>query len=163
MVRCSAIFDLRHKEVMWDKMDTFLRTKDSDRTADWWKRYWRGPWTLADCGYANCTHQNHQEGRWRPVKRGTGCGANGDERQALGTFVGNLVDYTQTASQEHEQKLIELGRPNLFVRNPVPSKKEWDAVQALHPKLLLCSVPCAAGLSASDTAAFAELMVRLRG
>ena len=32
MVRCSAIFDLRHEEVMWDKMDAFLRTKDSDRT-----------------------------------------------------------------------------------------------------------------------------------
>ena len=127
---------------MWDKMDTFLRTKDSARTADWWKRYWRGPWTLADCGYGNCTHQNHQEGKWRPVKRGTGCGANGDERQGLGTFVGNLVGYTRSASEDHEQKLIEAGRPNLFVRNPVPSKKEWDAVQALHPKILLCSVPC---------------------
>ena len=103
MIRCSAIFDPRHKEVMWDKMDTFLRTKDSARTADWWKRYWRGPWTLADCGYGNCTHQNHQEGKWRPVKRGTGCGANGDERRGLGTFVGNLVGYTRSASEDHEQ------------------------------------------------------------
>ena len=118
---------------------------------------------LADCGYGNCTHQNHQEGKWRPVKRGTGCGANGDERQGLrvGTFVGNPVGYTRSASEDHEQKSIDAGRPNLFVRNPVPSKKEWDAVQALHPKLLLCSVPCAAGLSASDTAAFAELMADL--
>ncbi len=58
MLRSSAIFDLRHKHIMWDRMDTFLRVKDSDRTADWWKRYWRKAWTLADCGYGNCTHQN---------------------------------------------------------------------------------------------------------
>jgi hypothetical protein len=56
-----------------------------------------------------------------------------------------------------------IGRPNLVVRNPVPSKKEWDAVQALHPKALLCSVPLLCGttlkaISAADTEAFAELM-----
>jgi hypothetical protein len=53
MLRASAIFDPRHKPIMWDKMDTILRLQDSDRTADWWKRYWRQAWTLADCGYGN--------------------------------------------------------------------------------------------------------------
>jgi hypothetical protein len=76
---------------------TFLRTRDSDRCADWWMNYWQGPWTLADYGYANCTHQNSQEGTWRPVRRGTGCGAKGDERQALGS-------------------LIKMGRPNAISR-----------------------------------------------
>jgi hypothetical protein len=105
MLRGSAIFDLRHKPIMWDKMDTFLRVRDSARTADWWKRYWRQAWTLADCGYGNCTHQKHQEGRWRPVKRGTGCKANGDESQALGTFTSNLIGYARTASEDYEQHL----------------------------------------------------------
>ncbi len=124
MLRSSAIFDLQNKPIMWENMDTFLRVKESARTADRWKRYWRQALTLADCVHGNCTHQNHQEGRWRPVKRGTGCGANGDERQTLGTFTSNLVGYARSANEDHEQQLIMLGRPNLFVRNPVPSKKE---------------------------------------
>jgi len=159
MLRCSAIFDPAHKEMMYEKMIHFLRTEDSDRTAEWWAKHWKQPFTLADCGYGNCTHQNHQEGTWRPVKRGTGCGAKGDERQALGTFVSKLVDFTKSASEESEAKMIELGRPNAFVRDPQPSKKEWDHVQALHPKVWLLSVPLM--LSAADTTSFAELTTEI--
>jgi hypothetical protein len=104
MLRCSSIWDIRHKEIMWEKMVHFLRTADSDRTAEWWRKHWQGPWTLGDCGYANCTHQNHQEGKWRPVRRGTGCGASGDERQALGTFTSKLIEYARSASEDHEQQ-----------------------------------------------------------
>ena len=51
----------------------------------------------------------------------------------------------------------------MFVRNPVPSKKEWDAVQGIHPKALLCSIPCLRGnsvvaMSAADTDAFGSLV-----
>ncbi len=53
-IRCSAIFDERHKPIMQAKMIDWLRTLDSDQTADWWKRYWTGPWTLVDCGYGFC-------------------------------------------------------------------------------------------------------------
>jgi hypothetical protein len=53
VLRCSSIWDLRHKPFMWEKVVHFLRTRDSDRCADWWMNYWQGPWTLADCGYAN--------------------------------------------------------------------------------------------------------------
>ena len=112
MIRCSSIWDIRHKPIMWAKMVHFLRTADSDRTAEWWRKYWQGPWTLADAGYANCTHQNHQEGKWRPTRRGTGCGADGDERQSLGSFTSKLVRYARSASEAHEQQLIELGHPN---------------------------------------------------
>ncbi len=83
-IRCSGIFDPRHTPIMHSKMIDWLRITDSDETADWWARYWMGPWTLADCGYGNCSHQNHQEGSWRPLKRGTGCRAHSDKRQALG-------------------------------------------------------------------------------
>ena len=72
-IKCSDIFDILHKPIMHAKMIDWLRTEDSEQTASWWARHWTGPWTLADCGYANCTHQNHQEGSWRPLKRGTGC------------------------------------------------------------------------------------------
>jgi hypothetical protein len=126
MIRCSSIWDTRHKPIMWAKMVDFLRTADSDSTADWLSRFWQGPWTLGDTGYANCTHQNHQEGKWRPVKRGTGCRPYGDERQALGTFPSQLVQHARSASEGHAQKLIDLGHPNAFVRNPTPSKREWD-------------------------------------
>ena len=71
-----------------------------------------------------CDVQNHQEGKWRPVRRGTGCGADGDERQSLGNFTCKLVRYARPASEAHEQQLIELGHPNAFVRNPTPSKRE---------------------------------------
>jgi hypothetical protein len=85
MIRCSSIRDIWHKPIMWAKMVRFLRTADSDRTAGWCCRYLQGPWTLrvGDCYYGNCTHQCHQEGTWRPVRRGTGCGANGDESMDL--------------------------------------------------------------------------------
>ena len=41
---------------MWAKMVEFLRKADSDLCAEWWQKNWQGPWTLGDCGYANCTH-----------------------------------------------------------------------------------------------------------
>ena len=159
MLRCSSIWDIRHKEIMWEKMVHFLRTADSDRTAEWWRKHWQGPWTLGDCGYANCTHQNHQEGKWRPVRRGTGCGASGDERQALGTFTSKLIEYARSASEDHEQQLIDLGHPNEFVRNPRPHKKEWDALQAFHPKAAMTTVPVADSMSLADTQAFGALML----
>ena len=34
MLRCSAIFYPAHKEIMYDKMIHFLRTKDSDSTVE---------------------------------------------------------------------------------------------------------------------------------
>jgi hypothetical protein len=49
MLRCSSIWDLRHKPIMWAKMVHFPRTADSDRTAEWWRKHWQGPWTLGDC------------------------------------------------------------------------------------------------------------------
>ena len=158
MIRCSSIWDIRHKPIMWAKMVHFLRTADSDRTADWWLKHWQGPWTLADAGYANCTHQNHQEGKWRPTRRGTGCGADGDERQSLGSFTSKLVRYARSASEAHEQQLIELGHPNAFVRNPTPSKREWDDIQSLHRKVLLCSFPLAAGMNAEDRDSYTALI-----
>jgi hypothetical protein len=141
LLRCSSIFNVYHKPIMYQKMIEYLRTNDSDRTADWWAKHWQVNFTLADCGIGNCTHQNHQEGNWRPVKRGTGCGAKGDERQSLGTFVSNLVPFVRSASQESEGAMIDAGRPNAFVRNPMPSKKEWDMLQALHPKCIWLSLP----------------------
>ena len=101
---------------MHAKMIDWLRTADSDQTADWWKRYWTGPWTLADCGYGNCTHQNHQEGSWRPLKRGTGCGAHGDKRQALATFVCHLNDYIRDESEKQEKRLAGQGGPSATLK-----------------------------------------------
>jgi hypothetical protein len=158
MIRCSSIWDVRHKPIMWEKMVHFLRTADSDRCAEWWRKHWQGPWTLGDCGYANCTHQNHQEGKWRPVKRGTGCGSSGNERQSLGNFVSQLVTYARKASEDHEQMLFDMGSPNAFIRNPVPRKKEWDSLQAFHPKIMMCTVPFVKAMSAADTEAYGEMM-----
>ena len=158
MIRCSSLWDIRHKPIMWAKMVEFLRKADSDRCAEWWEKNWQGPWTLGDCGYANCTHQNHQEGKWRPVKRGTGCGASGDERQALGSFTCQLVQYARKASEDHEQLLIDKGNPNHFVRNPTPHKKDWDGVQAFHPKIMLTTVPIKKGMTRAETEAYSELV-----
>jgi hypothetical protein len=58
----------------------------------------------------------------------------------------------------HEQQLIEMGRPNAFIRKPYPTKKEWDAIQGLHPKILVCTVPVCPNLSGDDTEAVAQLM-----
>jgi hypothetical protein len=55
------------------------------------------------------------------------------ELQSLGSFISNLVEYIHNASEENESGLIELGRPNTFIRNPVPNKAEWDFVQDAHP------------------------------
>ena len=126
---------------MFGKMVDLLRTNDSDAAADWWAKYWTRPFTLADCGYGNCTHQNHQEGKWKPIKRGTGCGARGDPRQSLGTFISYLVGFIKNASEESENDMIVAGRCNAFIRDPQPTKKEWDKVQALHPKCMICSCP----------------------
>jgi hypothetical protein len=89
------------------------------------------------------------------------CGfrARGDERQALGTFTSQLVEYAHRASEAHEQMLIEQGHPNEFVLNPKQHKKEWDALQALHPKAAMTTVPVSGGLSLADTEAFCDLML----
>ena len=109
-------------------MVEWLREFDGERAASWWEKNWKRPFTLADCGYGNCTHQNHQEGKWKPIKRGTGCGANGDERQSLGSFVSYLVAFIKNASEESETTMLQAGRPNAFIRDPIASKKEWDQV-----------------------------------
>ncbi len=84
--------------MMMAKMVDWLSTNDSEECALWWEKYWtpahdpsRGAITLADCGYVSCTHQNSQEGKWRPIKRGTECSSRGDERQSHGRFMSNLV------------------------------------------------------------------------
>jgi hypothetical protein len=122
--------------------------------------HWQGQWTLTDCGYANCTHQNSKEGTWRPVLSGTGCGAKGDEGHALGTFTSQLVQYIRTASEDHEQKLIQQGRLNAFVHEQSPVKTDWDAVQNIHPKAMVCSLPLGEGrkMNAEETSAFGALM-----
>ena len=37
--------------------------------------------------------------------------------------------------------MVKMGRPNAFIRDPIATKKEWDQVQALHPKCMLCTLP----------------------
>ncbi len=66
------------------------------------------------------------------------------------------MKYVRLASEDHEQKLINLGRLNAFVREPSPVKKDWDALQRLHPKAMVCLMPLGVGrvLSADDTQAF---------
>ncbi len=78
--------------------------------------------------------------------------------QAIGTFAGQLVRYARTVSEGHEQKLIDQGHPNTFVRNPAPSKREWDAIQSLHPKVLLCTTPMASCMSREDREAVCNLL-----
>jgi hypothetical protein len=41
----------------------------------------------------------------------------------------NIVTYIHNASEEYESKLLEVGRPNTFISNLVPTKAEWDFVQ----------------------------------
>ncbi len=50
---CSSIFDPSHKDIIFGKMEEWLRTNDSYGAADWWAKYWTRPFTLADCGYGN--------------------------------------------------------------------------------------------------------------
>ena len=148
LIRISAQHVPSFKPVIIAKMVDWLRTNDSEECALWWEKYWtpvhdprRSAITLADCGYVSCTHQNSQEGKWKPIKRGAGCGKRSDERQSLASFMGNLVEYIHNDSEEHESDLIEWGRPNTFIRNPVPNKAEWDFVQDTHPFLLHFSFP----------------------
>jgi hypothetical protein len=42
--------------------------------------------------------------------------------------------------------------------NPAPSEKEWDEIQSLHPKVLLCIMPMASGMSLTDKIAVCELL-----
>ena len=94
LIRISAQHVAEFKPIMMRKMVDWLREHESEECAEWWEKYWtsfreprRGAIILADCGYVSCMHQNMQEGKWRPVERGTECGAQGDERQSLGTFM----------------------------------------------------------------------------
>jgi hypothetical protein len=67
----------------------------------------------------------------------------------------HLHDYIRDASEKHEQKLIDAGRPGRFISNPEVTKREWDAISDLHPKtLILCT---AMGLDAAGNEAYAEL------
>jgi hypothetical protein len=70
------------------------------------------------------------------------------------------VQYVRTASEDHEQKLIKQGRPNAFVREPSPVKADWDALQNMHPKAMVCSMPLGVGrkMTAEETSAFGELI-----
>ena len=93
LIRISAQH-VEFKPIMMRKMVDWLREHESEECAEWWGKYWtsfrdprRGAIILADCGYVSCMHQNMQEGKWRPVERGTECGVQGDERQSLGTFM----------------------------------------------------------------------------
>jgi hypothetical protein len=52
--------------------------------------------------------------------------------------------------------LFDMGYPNAFIRNPVPRKKEWDSLQAFHPKIMMCTVPFVKAMSAADTEAYGE-------
>ncbi len=54
--------------------------------------------------------------------------------------------------------LIDVGYPNSFIRNPVLQNKEWDALQAFHPKMMMCTAPFAKAMSAADTEAYSELL-----
>ena len=119
-------------------MVAWLHEHDGERTALWWQKKRTRPFTLADCRYGNCTHQNHQECKWKPIKRGTGCGANGDERQSLGSFVSYLVGFVKSASEESEEAMVKMGRPNAFIRDPIVTKKEWDQVHALGRRSPIC-------------------------
>jgi hypothetical protein len=103
---------------------------DSNWVADCWAKYWTQPFTLADSGYgySNCTHQNHQEGKWKPIKHSTGCRARGEPMQSLGTFISYLVGFVRSAREESEKDLemIAAGCPNTFFQL---TKQEWDMVQ----------------------------------
>jgi hypothetical protein len=46
VLRCSSIWDLLHKPIMCHvgKIFHFLRTRDSNRCANWWMNYWQGQW-----------------------------------------------------------------------------------------------------------------------
>ncbi len=37
--------------------------------------------------------------------------------------------------------MVDAGRPNAFIRNPEPTKREWDMTQSLHPKCHWTSFP----------------------
>ncbi len=55
--------------------------------------------------------------------------------------------------------LIDQGHLNEFIRNPEQHKKEWDALQALHPKAAITTFPVSGSMSLADTEAFSELML----
>ncbi len=65
-----------------------------------------------------------EQGNWMQHKR----------RQAAGTLNFCVLptrlsdDYISDASEKHEQSLINVGRPEKFISNPVPTKREWDAI-----------------------------------
>jgi hypothetical protein len=124
--------------MMIAKMVDWLRTNNSEECALWWEKYWtpahdpsREAITLTDCGlrYVSCIHKNSEGGKWKPIKRGPGCCARGDEQQSLGSFMSNPIDYIHNASEKHDLDLIMFGSPNAFIHNPVPNKAGWDFIQ----------------------------------
>ena len=52
--------------------------------------------------------------------------------------------------------MIVAGRPNAFIRDPKPTKKEWDKVQALHPKCMMCALPIIS--TKEDAEAFSSMV-----
>jgi hypothetical protein len=44
--------------------------------------------------------------------------------------VSYLVDFARSASEESEAAMIDAGQPNAFIRNPEPTKREWDMMQS---------------------------------
>jgi hypothetical protein len=50
------------------------------------------------------------------------------------------VGFIKNASEESEEAMVKMDRPNAFIRDPIATKKEWDQVQALHPKCMMCTI-----------------------
>jgi hypothetical protein len=60
----------------------------------------------------------------------------------IGQFLGALCHYIKTClgdSDEHMQRLCEVGSCNAFIREPIATKDMWDGVQSAHSKTLSCS------------------------
>jgi len=57
---------------------------------------------------------------------------------SLAQFLGALCHYIKTALGEEQTKRLQQasGNPNAFIREPIPTKAMWDAVQGMHSKTL---------------------------
>jgi hypothetical protein len=66
-------------------------------------------------------------GFWRP----TGNWLWG-KRQHASSLVCNVHNYVRSASEAHVRRTIDAGRPGTFIRNPFPTKMEWNASQDMQ-------------------------------
>jgi hypothetical protein len=129
MLCCSSIWDILHKQIIWEKMTIYFCTSYSSSTANWWPDPWQDPWTLGDAGYAKCTHQNHsgQEGRRTP---GVGL-----DMELMETRGWSLAHSPATFSPMQAQQVLSMSRCSSICVVPMHSyiplqrKKEWDAIQ----------------------------------